>query len=111
MQKIGEVQKNLGNYDESYDFELNSIKSRQTDECKRRELMLKMQGDEFDTYRKEYNELINNVFHRSVGNTMLKIHQIKRILMEEFPIEATDEKAELVANRLYDQMVCEDKDV
>ncbi len=45
-----------------------------------------------------------------VDKVMYKIRQIKRILMEEFPKEANDEKAELVANRLYDQMH-EDKDV
>ena len=40
---------------------------------------------------------------------MYKIRQIKRILMEKFPREANDEKAELVANRLYDQIMYEDK--
>lgn len=42
---------------------------------------------------------------------MYKFCQIKRILMEEFPREANDEKAELVANRLYDQIMYEDNDV
>lgn len=42
---------------------------------------------------------------------MYKFRQIKRILMEEFPREANDEKAELVANRLYDQIMYEDNDV
>lgn len=31
--------------------------------------------------------------------------------MEEFPREVNDEKAELVVNRLYDQIMYEDKDV
>ena len=49
--------------------------------------------------------------YHPVGNMMYKFRQIKRILMEEFPREANDEKAELVANRLYDQIMYEDKDV
>ena len=62
-------------------------------------------------YRKEYNEIVNRAMNHPVGNIMYKIRQIKRILMEEFPREANDEKAELVANRLYDQIMYEDKDV
>ena len=48
---------------------------------------------------------------KTIDHTMIKIAQIKRILMEEFPKEATDEKAELVANRLYDQIMYENKDI
>lgn len=55
--------------------------------------------------RKE-NNTDNPVDHATV-----KTAQIKRILMEEFPKEATDEKAELVANRLYDQIMYENKDI
>ena len=73
--------------------------------------MLRMQGDKFDVYRKEYNEIVNSAMNHPVGNMMYKIRQIKRIFMEEFPREANDEKAELVANRLYDQIMYEDKDV
>ena len=61
--------------------------------------------------KKEYNEIVNSAMKHPVGNMMYKIRQIKRILMEEFPREANDEKAELVANRLYDQIMYEDKDV
>ena len=46
-----------------------------------------------------------------VNNMMYKIRQIKRILMEEFPRAANDEKAELVARRLYYQIMYENKDV
>ena len=99
MNEIGEIQRTFGNYDEFYILEFNSIKAHLVDECQRRKIMLKMQGDKFDVYQKEYNEMMH------------KIRQIKRILMEEFPREATDEKAELVANRLYDQIMYEDKDV
>lgn len=60
---------------------------------------------------KVINEIVNSAMNHPVGNMMYKIRQIKRILMEEFPREANDEKAELVANRLYDQIVYEDKDV
>lgn len=111
MNEIGKIQRTFGNYDEFYILEFNSIKARLVDECQRRKIMLKMQGDEFDTYRKEYNEIVNSAMNHPVGNMMYKIHQIKRILMEEFPKEANDEKAELVANRLYDQIMYEDKDV
>lgn len=99
MNEIGEIQRTFGNYDEFYILEFNSIKDLLVDECQRRKIMLRMQGDKFDVYRKEYNEI------------MYKICQIKRILMEEFPREANDKKAELVANRLYDQIMYEDKDV
>lgn len=99
MNEIGKIQRTFGNYDEFYILEFNSIKALLVDECQRRKIMLRMQGDKFDVYRKEYNEI------------MCKICQIKRILMEEFPREANDKKAELVANRLYDQIMYEDKDV
>lgn len=48
---------------------------------------------------------------KTIDHVIVKIKQIKRILMEEFPEEATDEKAELVANRLYDQIMYENKDI
>lgn len=48
---------------------------------------------------------------RELEKVYKKVAQIKRILMEEFPREANDEKAELVANRLYDQIMYEDKDI
>ena len=111
INEIGEVQRAFGNYDEFYILEFNSIKTRLLDECQHRKIMLKMQGDKFDVYRKEYNKIVNRAMNHPVGNMMYKIHQIKRILMEEFPKEANDEKAELVANRLYDQIMYEDKDV
>lgn len=111
VNEIGETQRAFGNYDEFYVLELDSIKARLVDECQRRKIMLRMQGDKFDVYRKEYNEIVNSAMNHPVGNMMYKIRQIKRILMEEFPREANDEKAELVANRLYDQIMYEDKDV
>lgn len=111
MNEIGEIQRTFGNYDEFYILEFNSIKARLVDEYQRRKIMLRMQGDEFDAYRKEYNEIVNSAINHPVGNMMYKIHQIKKILIEEFPREANDEKAELVANRLYDQILYEDKDV
>lgn len=110
VNEIGETQRAFGNYDEFYVLEFDSIKARLVDECQRRKIMLRMQGDKFDVYRKEYNEIVNSAMN-PVGNMMYKIRQIKRILMEEFPREANDEKAELVANRLYDQIMYEDKDV
>lgn len=110
VNEIGETQRALGNYDEFYVLEFDSIKTRLVDECQHRKIMLKMQDDKFDVYRKEYNEIVNSVMNHPVDKVMYKIRQIKRILMEEFPKEANDEKAELVANRLYDQMH-EDKDV
>lgn len=109
VNEIGETQGAFGNYDEVLEFD--SIKARLVDECQRRKIMLRMQGDKFDVYRKEYNEIVNSAMNHPVGNMMYKIRQIKRILMEEFPREANDEKAELVANRLYDQIMYEDKDV
>lgn len=111
MNEIGEIQRTFGNYDEFYILEFNSIKARLVDECQRRKIMLRMQGDKFDVYRKKINEIVNSAMNHPVGNMMYKIRQIKRILMEEFPREANDEKAELVANRLYDQIMYEDKDV
>lgn len=111
MNEIGEIQRTFGNYDEFYILEFNSIKARLVDECQYRKIMLRMQGDKFDVYRKEYNEIVNSAMNHPVGNMMYKIRQIKRILMEEFPREANDEKAELVANRLYDQIMYEDKDI
>ncbi|WP_270368221.1 hypothetical protein [Eubacterium ramulus] len=111
VNEIGETQRAFGNYDEFYVLEFDSIKARLVDECQRRKIMLRMQGDKFDVYRKEYNEIVNSAMNHPVGNMMYKIRQIKRILMEEFPREANDEKAELVANRLYDQIMYEDKDV
>ena len=111
VNEIGETQRVFGNYDEFYVLEFDSIKARLVDECQRRKIMLRMQGDKFDVYRKEYNEIVNSAMNYSVDNMMYKIRQIKRILMEEFPKEANDEKAELVANRLYDQIMYEDKDV
>lgn len=111
VNEIGETQRAFSNYDEFYVLEFDSIKARLADECKRRKIMFKMQGDKFDVYRKEYNEIVNSAMNHPVGNIMYKIRQIKRILMEEFPGEANDEKAELVANRLYDQIMYEDKDV
>lgn len=111
VNEIGETQRVFGNYDEFYVLEFDSIKARLVDECQRRKIMLRMQGDKFDVYRKEYNEIVNSAMNHPVGNMMYKIRQIKRILMEEFPREANDEKAELVANRLYDQIMYEDKDV
>lgn len=111
VNEIGETQRAFSNYDEFYVLEFDSIKVRLVDECKRRKIMFKMQGDKFDVYRKEYNEIVNSAMNHPVGNIMYKIRQIKRILMEEFPGEANDEKAELVANRLYDQIMYEDKDV
>ena len=111
VNEIGETQRAFGNYDEFYALEFDSIKARLVDECQRRKIMLRTQGDKFDVYRKEYNEIVNSAMNHPVGNIMYKIRQIKRILMEEFPGEANDEKAELVANRLYDQIMYEDKDV
>lgn len=111
VNEIGETQRAFSNYDEFYVLEFDSIKARLVDECKRRKIMFRMQGDKFDVYRKEYNEIVNSAMNHPVGNIMYKIRQIKRILMEEFPGEANDEKAELVANRLYDQIMYEDKDV
>ena len=111
VNEIGETQRVFGNYDEFYALEFDSIKARLVDECQRRKIMLRTQGDKFDVYRKEYNEIVNSAMNHPVGNIMYKIRQIKRILMEEFPGEANDEKAELVANRLYDQIMYEDKDV
>ena len=111
MNEIGETQRAFGNYDEFYILEFNSIKTRLIDECQHRKIMLKIQGDELDCYRKEYNDIVDKAMNHSVDNIMYKIHQIKRILIEEFPKEANDEKAELVANRLYDQIMYEDKNV
>ena len=111
INEIGEMQRAFGNYDEFYILEFNSIKTRLVDECQHRKILLKIQGDKFDSYRKEYNEIVNKAMNHSVDNIMYKIRQIKRILMEEFPREANNEKAELVANRLYDQIMYEDKNV
>ena len=103
MNEIGEIQRTFGNYDEFYILEFNSIKACLVDECQRRKNMLRMQGDK--------NEIVNSAMNHYVDNIMYKIRQIKRILMEEFPRETNDEKAELVANRIYDQIMYEDKDV
>lgn len=66
--------------------------------------------DEF--YILEFNSIKARLVDECQRRKMMyKIRQIKRILMEEFPREANDEKAELVANRLYDQIMYEDKDV
>ena len=42
VNEIGETQRALGNYDEFYVFEFDSIKTRLVDECQHRKIMLKM---------------------------------------------------------------------
>lgn len=42
VNEIGETQRALGNYDEFYVLEFDSIKARLVDECQHRKIMLKM---------------------------------------------------------------------
>lgn len=42
VNEIGETQRALGNYDEFYELEFDSIKARLVDECQHRKIMLKM---------------------------------------------------------------------
>lgn len=42
VNEIGETQRALGNYDEFYVLEFDSIKARLVDECQYRKIMLKM---------------------------------------------------------------------
>lgn len=42
VNEIGETQRALGNYDEFYVLEFDSIKTRLADECQHRKIMLKM---------------------------------------------------------------------
>lgn len=42
VNEIGETQRALGNYDEFYVLEFDSIKTRLVDECQHRKIMLKM---------------------------------------------------------------------
>lgn len=42
VNEIGETQRALGNYDELYVLEFDSIKARLVDECQYRKIMLKM---------------------------------------------------------------------
>lgn len=70
--EIGETQRTFGNYDEFYVLEFDSIKARLVDEYQRRKIMLRMQGDKFDVYRKEYNEIVNSTMNHPVGNMMYK---------------------------------------
>lgn len=42
VNEIGETQRALGNYDEFYLLEFDSIKARLVDECQHRKIMLKM---------------------------------------------------------------------
>lgn len=51
---------------------------------------------------KSYSDIIKEVYK--------KVEQIQKILMDEFP-EVTEDRIELIANRLYDQIMYEDKDV
>ena len=67
VNEIGETQRAFGNYDEFYVLEFDSIKARLVDECQRRKIMLRMQGDKFDVYRKEYNEIVNSAMNHPVG--------------------------------------------
>lgn len=45
VNEIGETQRALGNYDEFYLLEFDSIKTRLVDECQHRKIMLKMHED------------------------------------------------------------------
>ena len=45
VNEIGETQRALGNYDEFYVLEFDLIKTRLTDECQHRKIMLKMHED------------------------------------------------------------------
>ena len=67
VNEIGETQRAFGNYDEFYVLEFDSIKAHLVDECQRRKIMLRMQGDKFDVYRKEYNEIVNSAMNHPVG--------------------------------------------
>ena len=42
VNEIGETQRALGNYDEFYELEFDSIKTCLVDECQHRKIMLKM---------------------------------------------------------------------
>ena len=48
VNEIGETQRALGNYDEFYVLEFDSIKTCLVDECQHRKIMLKMQGNNND---------------------------------------------------------------
>ena len=64
----GDMKRSSDNYyDEFYVLEFDSIKARLVDECQRRKIMLRMQGDKFDVYRKEYNEIVNSAMNHPVG--------------------------------------------
>lgn len=92
-------------YEELCISELTSARTRLINEKRRREFMLKMQGDGFDVYREQYNQMINKVLNNPVALEEFKIGQAKNIIMEEFHGYVTDKKAEQVARRLYEKII------
>lgn len=47
---------------------------------------------------------------RVIKEVYKKVEQIQKILVDEFP-EVSKDRIELIANRLYDQIMYEDKDI
>lgn len=68
-------------------------------------ILLQLKFDEFDTYRKNYNDIIHRVLDNPTVDKMRKCHQIQVILMEEFSNMFVDEKYEAIAKRIYDKVI------